>query len=520
MLDAFSRARRGGAPALPATEASPSPAWAPRPTSRPRVVAALLLGIVGNPALIGGCVERRELTAEERQEIARFVSETPPSPAQELRANLEGRVELLGYDVSQTPLVKGTPATVTFYWKVNQTLDKGWKLFTHIDDGRSGDVRMNLDGEGPVRRLHPPSRWKAGQYIRDEQPVTIPEDWPTNEAVFYVGLWNGPHRLEVESGPSDGDDRVRVVKVPVIEPSTGTDVPRLPVPELAVPKAKGSIAIDGDLTDDAWKTAAETRAFVNTLDGSAASFTAKAKLTWDDEHLYVAFQVEDTSVTGAIPGEADTPEAEVARDRHLWEGDVVEIMLDPGLDSRDYYEVQVSPTGHVFDTRYDRRRVPRPFGNLDWSSKIRTQTRIDGTPDDDQPDEGYQVELALPFAALTPGSSPGEAPEVGERWRINFYVMNRFGDGQTAAGWSPTRVSDFHMPLRFGVVTFADAEGDVPNAADLAARRVIDHEAARGLEVLRNPPGAAQEKTPAERLREREQDSQMRSVREPPVPSE
>ncbi|HBQ13874.1 MAG TPA: hypothetical protein DEF51_22975, partial [Myxococcales bacterium] len=77
------------------------------------------------------------------------------------------------------------------------------------------------------------------------------------------------------------------------------------------------------------------------------------------------------------------------RDAHLWEQDAVEIMVDPDGDGRNYFELQVSPTGQVFDTRYDTRRQPQPFGHMDWNAEVRAAVHVEGTANDDEADEGY-----------------------------------------------------------------------------------------------------------------------------------
>ena len=81
------------------------------------------------------------------------------------------------------------------------------------------------------------------------------------------------------------------------------------------------------------------------------------------------------------------------------------------------------------------------------------QTR--GTVNDDDADQGYTVEMAIPWAAFNTGEPPYSRPAPGSSWRLNFYVMDTQEDGrQRAAAWSPPRVGDFHMPPRFGHVSF------------------------------------------------------------------
>src|SRR5690606_30545696 len=146
-----------------------------------------------------------------------------------------------------------------------------------------------------------------------------------------------------------------------------------------------------------------------------------------------------------------------ARDDHLWEQDAVEIMLDPGADGRNYFELQVSPSGIAFDARYDTRRQPQPFGHVDWNASLDAAAHVRGTANDDEADEGWSAEIAIPWAAFDVGEPPAARPVAGDSWRMNLYVMDqRPGDGaDRAAAWSAPMTGDFHVPNRFGAVTFA-----------------------------------------------------------------
>ncbi|MCA9583272.1 MAG: carbohydrate-binding family 9-like protein, partial [Myxococcales bacterium] len=148
-------------------------------------------------------------------------------------------------------------------------------------------------------------------------------------------------------------------------------------------------------------------------------------------------------------------------DDHLWQADCVEAMFDPTADGKNYFELQVSPRGTSFDTRYVSRRVPRPFGHTEWESGIEAQVQTRGTVDDGDEDEGYTVEARIPWKAFQAGIPPVEAPKAGATWRANFYVMDAREGGMRAAGWSPPLVGDFHVPKRFGVLRFrGEGEGD------------------------------------------------------------
>ena len=119
-------------------------------------------------------------------------------------------------------------------------------------------------------------------------------------------------------------------------------------------------------------------------------------------------------------------------------------------------EIVVSPTGNIFETAYDSRRVPAPIGHADWNSHMVARANVEGSVNDETPDHGYTVELSIPWSALSYGDMPASiAPPAGASWRFNFYVMDSRPDGsQRGEGWSPTLVGDYHVPARFGRVTF------------------------------------------------------------------
>jgi hypothetical protein len=389
------------------------------------------------------CVERsRSLTTSEREQLRPYISRTAPRPQHRLRAKLGDSVELVGYDLSEERWMKGTKLVVTWYWHALADVDSGYMLFTHLA-APNGQNHAGADGEGIVRRLYPPGRWNAGEYIRDVQEITLAADFPDPNAVLFVGVWKGTERLPVRYGPTDGANRVRAATIPVVGGSVTRTAADLPT--LRVPRALGAITLDGKLDEDSWQAAPLTTPFVRTGDGDPSDFGATARAVWDDRNLYVAFDVADSYLESRF----------TRLDEHLWEKDCVEIMLDPGGDSRNYFEVQASPMGVVFDTRYDMPRDPQPFGHVDWNSGMRVGVTRRGTPNDDEADDqGYTVEIALPLRAFEAGMPPTPLPTAGTEWRVNFYVMDTQPNGQRANGWSPPRVGDFHMPQRFGRIVF------------------------------------------------------------------
>lgn len=406
--------------------------------ARLRPSSALALALL----LVAACTERDVLSPAERAQAAReILLSGPPSPKRRLDIQFEDKITLLGYDVSAPVVREGSAFTVTWYWHVRAPLGEGWKVFTHLADANNAN-RLNLDAVRALRKAHPEDTWKRGQYLRDAQEITLPLDWNSERVIFYLGFWNGPHRLHVTQGTHDADNRARALELTVLDVAQASSVSQLTARRLA-----GKLALDGKLDEADWKAAESSLPFVQTMTGAEGSFRAEVKVAYDAQHLYLGYQVDDDFLKCTFE----------APDDHLWEQDTIEVMIDPEGDRRNYFEIQVSPTGLVFDTRYDTRRKPQPFGDVGWSSRTQAKVSVDGTPNDDAADRGYVVEMAVPWEALAAGTTKAPPPAADTRWRMNFFVMDARAKGQRAVGWSPPLVGDFHTLERFGEVTFPEA---------------------------------------------------------------
>lgn len=216
-----------------------------------------------------------------------------------------------------------------------------------------------------------------------------------------------------------------------------TPAAQRPLASLQVPYLSGQLNVDGRLDEPAWRSAPATTQFVNTMQGGSCLPQTTSKWLWNEQFLFVAFEVEDPFLKATF----------LDRDAHLWEQDAVELLFDPKGDGANYYEIQVSPTGNVFDTRFDRRREPRPFGHVDWNSQAKVGVAVRGKVNDDKPDHGYAVEIALPWSAFDLGGArPQDIP-----LRANLFILDALAQGgQRACGWSPPLLPDFHVTERFG----------------------------------------------------------------------
>ncbi|MBX3182904.1 MAG: carbohydrate-binding family 9-like protein [Polyangiaceae bacterium] len=419
-----------------------------------RRLLALLLAL---PAL--GCVDRSKGERPiDREALAAHVLDAPPQDVgTRLGADFDGKIELLGARVEPAVARPGATLKLTLYWRVKQALgEDGWGLFTHVLDG-SGERIMNVDNVGPLRQLDgesqvlPPSKWQAGKVYVDTQEFVVPLGLRTSKLQLAVGIWKGSARLPIKSGPKDAHNRALVATLSTQAPPGGarSEVPSM---EARALEPGQTITIDGVLNEPAWVTAASSGTFVDVRSGGPNTrfpVNGSVKLLWDNEHLYVGFEVSDPNVTGGFDPKQTDP--------HLWTKDTVEIMIDPDGDgdNKDYYEIQINPQNLVFDSQFDAYNLPKvepngPFGHQDWSARLKSAVTIQGTLDKpDDKDEGYRVEAAIPWASFTKAKQA--PPRDGDTWRMNFYAMQDNG----GVAWSPILgQGNFHKASRFGRVTW------------------------------------------------------------------
>jgi len=220
--------------------------------------------------------------------------------------------------------------------------------------------------------------------------------------------------------------------------------PRTTIPEASAFHFATPPAIDGDLGD--WASVPRSERFVDTMTGMPADLEAYARFGWDDAYLYAAVEIADPRLEAPA----------TAHDDHLWEHDCAELMIDPEGDGLAYVELQIAPNEVVFDTLYDARRQPQPFGHLEYTSGLEPHVHARGTVNDDANDDGYVVEMRIPWRALAVGPHPVTGPPAaGDTWHVAVYALDtREGGVFVPSAWSPPLEGDFHVPARFGRVTF------------------------------------------------------------------
>ena len=262
---------------------------------------------------------------------------------------------------------------------------------------------------------------------------------------------------------------------------------RFPEPRAYVcPRVDLPPEIDGRLDDAAWVGVPWTEDFADIEAGERQPrYRTRCRLAWDDTCLYIAAELEEPEIRAAIR----------ERDGVLFRDNNFEVFLDPDGDTHDYYEIEVNAHGAVWDLFL--ARAYRDGGPVltAWDVRgLRTAVGLRGTLNDDRDvDEGWCVEIAVPWDGIREHAHTECPPRPGDRWRANLARVE-WPDGRWDAGqrpvdpytgephaednwvWSPPGIVSMHYPELWGVVQFsgaaatAAAEEYVPSPLDPGRR--------------------------------------------------
>jgi len=229
--------------------------------------------------------------------------------------------------------------------------------------------------------------------------------------------------------------------------------------------------LDGKLTEAAWIAAPWSDRFVDIsgdIDGTRRPpLTTRVKMLWDDDFLYIGADLEEPHLWGTLE----------TRDSVIFQDHDFEVFIDPDGDTHDYFEIEINARNTIWDLMLIqpyRDGGPAIHG---WDiAGLRTAVHLRGTinrPGDS--DDGWSVELAIPWKMLAEAAPRRARPRDGDQWRVNFSRVEwqldvRDGrytkrpDPKTGKPlpednwvWSPQGAINMHMPERWGVVQFSGA---------------------------------------------------------------
>ncbi len=149
-----------------------------------------------------------------------------------------------------------------------------------------------------------------------------------------------------------------------------------------VPKVNALMKVDAYLNEEFWDKAVKIDANIEVSPGEniEAPVKTEALLVYNDTHIYVAFKAYDP--------EPDQIRARFCDRDNTWDDDWVLILFDTFNDQRRSYDFVCNP----FGIQSDMIETPTGGGGS-WDAIWESDGRIT--------DEGYIVEMAIPFSALS-----------------------------------------------------------------------------------------------------------------------
>jgi len=231
-------------------------------------------------------------------------------------------------------------------------------------------------------------------------------------------------------------------------------------------RAEDPVTIDGRLDEEVWERAEPIEHFVVYDALRLAAHETVARLAWDADHLYVAFECFD-------PAPEELQIAARDRDRHE-QVDSVEVLVDSNRDGETFRHLIVDLGGNLFDAA----RIKRPDGTLVYENSWNGDAQVAVGRAADR----FAVEIAIPTADLD--RAPGQGT-----WAI--HLARNLLHGRPGYESVEARYLDgegFHTVAKFGGLSFAGPDSRVspPKVTVETSDRTLEtkvHEEGQATEV-------------------------------------
>ena len=228
------------------------------------------------------------------------------------------------------------------------------------------------------------------------------------------------------------------------------------------------IIVDGAGDETTWQKASWTQYFVD-IEGNQKPkpyLNTRVKMAWDDQYFYFLAELEEPHVWAKL----------TERDAVIFHDNDFEIFIDPDGDTHNYYEYEVNAFNTVWDLLLTRPYRDNGHAINAWDIKgLRSAVQVSGTINDPSDrDDGWSVEVAIPWKVMKEATHTKAPPEPGDVWRVNFsrvqwetdirgnsYLKKK--DPTTGKNlpennwvWSPQRAIAMHEPEFWGMVVFSE----------------------------------------------------------------
>jgi hypothetical protein len=239
---------------------------------------------------------------------------------------------------------------------------------------------------------------------------------------------------------------VAVDGLPAQAPAQAAPTDPPPLPTYEVRRVTSPITIDGILDDAAWASASPPAELHGLWESQTGPRQAtRARRLWDDNSLYLAYDVEDIDITAQY----------LNRDDPTYQDDAVEVFihLRPNQTSI-YFGLEMSARGVIYDyVLYNDARI---FVKQYDMQGLRLATSLRGTLNvRGDADEGWTLEVAIPWGNF---DSMARRPNPGQSWKGQFNRWDGVQPNRRMSIWSDplqTRAEP-HIPARFGDFLFVE----------------------------------------------------------------
>ena len=219
----------------------------------------------------------------------------------------------------------------------------------------------------------------------------------------------------------------------IINAKSVTETSDLNKRQVTAIRLQSPLTIDGILDEDLYSTKLYSD-FVQYVPDNGASTTEKTDMWigYDESAIYVGARMWDSEPDLIVSG--------IGRRDENDDTDLFEIIIDSYYDKRTGFSFQINPVGAVNDEAY----FNDGFTQRSWDAIWEGKTTID--------DKGWTAELAIPFSAMH--AEDGVPPKPGDRWRVNFFRVDKTEKKNRYSAWSPPLRGDFHALDKFGQMAF------------------------------------------------------------------
>lgn len=220
-------------------------------------------------------------------------------------------------------------------------------------------------------------------------------------------------------------------------------------PEVKIARLPSAPKIDGDLGDDAWKSAQRLGPLVRLGKTTPAAEQTEVLVGCDEQSLYFGITCWESRMDGLL---AEYEGGAENHDMPVFTDDSVEIFLRPG--SGPYWRFVINALGATLDALGSTADVENRAMNPQW--KVATARRSNR----------WIVEAAIPFSSLV-----AEPPAKGDAWGLNV-GRNERPRGETCT-WAPLAGESLCVPEEFGRMVFT--EGGSQAAEPIAKPNLVGH---------------------------------------------